>query len=122
VEDHCAALDFVLERGEDGEVYNIGGGNERENIEVTRLILSLLGKPESLIRHVEDRTGHDRRYSVDCAKLHRLGWRPQREFEEALAATVKWYLDNEWWWRKIKSGEFAEYYRRQYGDRATLSR
>lgn len=122
VEDHCAAIDFVLERGEDGEIYNIGGGNERENIEVTRLILSLLGKPESLIRHVEDRAGHDRRYSLDCAKLHRLGWRPCYPFDEALAATVNWYQDNEGWWRRIKSGEFVEYYRRQYDGRMELTR
>ncbi|NCO41670.1 MAG: dTDP-glucose 4,6-dehydratase [Armatimonadetes bacterium CG_4_10_14_3_um_filter_66_18] len=120
VEDHCAGIDFVLEHGLDGEVYNVGGGNERENLGVTRLILGLVGKPESLLRHVEDRAGHDRRYSLDCGKLHRLGWQPARRFEDALAETVQWYRANEWWWRKIKSGAFAEYYQRQYGDRKVL--
>jgi len=119
VEDHCAGIDFVLANGEDGETYNLGGDNERENLDVTHQILKLLGKPESLIRHVEDRAGHDRRYSLDSTKMHQLGWRPKHAFEDALATTVDWYRNNEWWWRKIKSGEFAEYYRKQYGHRKT---
>jgi dTDP-glucose 4,6-dehydratase len=117
VEDHCAGIDLVLHRAKAGEIYNLGGGNERHNIDVTRLILRLLGKPESLIRPVADRPGHDRRYALDCAKLHALGWRPARDFETAMAETVNWYRQNEWWWRPIKSGEFKEYYRRQYGER-----
>jgi len=115
--DHCEAIDVVLHKGALGEIYNIGAGNELTNIELTRLILKLLGKPESLIRHVKDRPGHDRRYSLDCAKLKALGWRPRHRFEEALAETVRWYVENEWWWRKIKSGEYWEYYRRQYEGR-----
>jgi dTDP-glucose 4,6-dehydratase len=114
VEDHCAAIAFLLECGEPGEIYNVGGGNERTNVEVTRLILKALGKGEDLIRYIGDRPGHDRRYSLDCSKLHALGWKPQHTFEEALERTVKWYQANEWWWRPIKSGEFWEYYRRNY--------
>ena len=117
VEDHAAGIDAVLHHGEPGHIYNIGGDNERHNIDVTRLILKALGKPESLIRHVEDRPGHDRRYALDCAKAHRLGWKPQYTFEEALAATVEWYRRNEWWWRKIKTGEYLEYYKAQYAER-----
>ena len=117
VEDHCAGIDLVLHRGEPGEVYNLGGGNERHNLEVTRLILKLLGKPESLIKRVADRPGHDRRYALDCAKINALGWKPARDFESAMAETVSWYAKNEWWWRPIKSGEFKEYYQRQYGER-----
>ncbi len=117
VEDHCAAIEHVFSEGEPGSVYNIGGGNERENIEVARRILSCLGKPESLIRHVTDRPGHDRRYAVDCSRLRRLGWQPTVSFEEGLRKTVEWYQANEPWWRPIKSGEFREYYERQYGRR-----
>jgi dTDP-glucose 4,6-dehydratase len=117
VEDHCAGIDLVLHRGPAGEVYNLGGGNERHNIDVTRLILRLLGKPESLIRPVADRPGHDRRYALDCAKLQALGWQPARDFETAVAETVDWYRQNEWWWRPIKSGEFKAYYEQQYGQR-----
>ncbi|MCS6860637.1 MAG: dTDP-glucose 4,6-dehydratase [Abditibacteriales bacterium] len=115
VEDHCAAIAFLLERGQPGDIYNVGGGNERTNIEVTRLILKLLGKGEELIRFIGDRPGHDRRYALDCSKLHALGWQPQHTFEDALARTVRWYQENEWWWRPIKSGEFWEYYRQNYG-------
>jgi dTDP-glucose 4,6-dehydratase len=117
VEDHCAGIDLALHRGPAGEVYNLGGGNERHNIDVTRLILRLLGKPESLIRLVADRPGHDRRYALDCAKLQALGWQPARDFETAVAETVDWYRQNEWWWRPIKSGEFKAYYEQQYGQR-----
>ncbi len=117
VEDHCAAIDLVLHHGQAGEVYNVGGGNERHNIELTRLILQRLGKPETLIKRVTDRPGHDRRYALDCAKLHALGWQPAHDFDSAVAATVAWYQQNEWWWRPIKSGEFRAYYLKQYGER-----
>ncbi|MCZ7542423.1 MAG: dTDP-glucose 4,6-dehydratase [Anaerolineae bacterium] len=117
VDDHAAGIDRVLHDGLPGEVYNVGGDNERHNIDVTRLILKLLSKPESLIRHVEDRPGHDRRYALDCTKAHRLGWKPQHTFEEALAETVEWYRRNEWWWRKIKTGAYLEYYKAQYAQR-----
>jgi len=119
--DHCEAIDVVLHKGTPGEIYNIGAGNELPNIELTRLILKLLGKPESLIRYVKDRPGHDRRYSLDCTKIRALGWRPRHRFEEALAETVRWYVENQWWWRKIKSGEYAEYYQRMYGEREVSS-
>ena len=117
--DHCRAIDLVIERGEAGQVYNIGGGNEVANIDLTRRILGLLGRPESLIRPVADRPGHDRRYSLDTAKLRALGWRPQADFASGVAETVDWYRQNEWWWRPIKQGDpaFKEYYARQYGGR-----
>src|SRR6185436_15288147 len=117
VEDHCAGIDLVLHRGESGEVYNLGGSNERHNIDVTHLILKLLDKPKFLIKPVADRPGHDRRYALDCAKLKALGWTPSRDFETAMAETVEWYSKNEWWWRPIKSGEFKAYYAKQYGER-----
>ena len=117
VEDHCAGIDLVLHRGAEGGVYNLGGGNERHNIDVTRLILRLLGKPESLIRRVMDRPGHDRRYALDCARIAALGWKPARDFESAMAETVAWYRQNELWWRPIKSGDFRAYYVQQYGER-----
>jgi dTDP-glucose 4,6-dehydratase len=113
--DHCAALDLLLHKGAEGEVYNVGGGVELENLALTRRILALCGKPESLIRPVTDRPGHDRRYAVDSSKLHALGWAPAHRFEDALGATVAWYRANETWWRPIKSGEFRSYYARQYG-------
>ena len=118
--DHCEGIDIVLHRGQPGEVYNVGGGNERTNIEVALEILRLLGKPSSLIRHVADRPGHDRRYSLDCTRLRSLGWAPRHSFSEALADTVRWYAENQWWWRKIKSGEYLEYYRRNYAHRLQL--
>ncbi len=117
VEDHCAAIDHVLREGAPGETYNIGGGDERENVEVTRLILKLTDKDESLIRHVTDRPGHDRRYSLDSTKLRALGWAPARSFDEGLAATVEWYRQNRGWWEPIKSGEYREYYEQQYASR-----
>ncbi len=117
VVDHCAAIDLVLHKGEVGQVYNVGAGNERQNIEVARLILRLLGKPESLIRPVADRPAHDRRYSLDTSRLRALGWAPRYPFEAALAETVRWYRANEGWWRPLKQGEFAEFYRRNYGHR-----
>ena len=115
VEDNCAAIDQVLRKGGDGEVYNIGGGTEVENISLTGRILALSGKPETLIQPVTDRPGHDRRYSLDCAKVRALGWAPRRSFEDALRATVEWYREHQDWWRPLKSGEFRAYYERQYG-------
>ena len=119
VDDHCAAIDFLIERGTNCEVYNVGGGNERENGDITRKILQILGKSESLIKPVADRQGHDRRYSLDTKKLERLGFRSETNFDEALQSTVRWYVDNQPWWRTIKerSAEFREYYQRQYGAR-----
>jgi dTDP-glucose 4,6-dehydratase len=115
--DHCDAIDLVLQKGQVGEIYNVGTGTEMHNIDMTHLVLQLLGKPESLIRHVTDRPGHDRRYALNVLKICGLGWEPAHTCEEAIAATVRWYVDNEWWWRKIKSGEYREYYQRQYGQR-----
>jgi dTDP-glucose 4,6-dehydratase len=117
VDDHCDALQVVLARGEPGGTYNIGGGNELTNLELTRTILELMGKPMSLVRSVPDRAGHDRRYSVDTSRLRGLGWVPAHSFTDALGLTVEWYLEREDWWRPLKSGEYLEYYRRQYGDR-----
>jgi dTDP-glucose 4,6-dehydratase len=114
VEDHCAAIRLILDRGADGEVYNVGGGNPRTNLELTHRILELLDRPADLIRNVPDRPGHDRRYSVDCTKLHRLGWQPRHALDDALAATVGWYRDHPEWWRPLKGGEYLDYYRRQY--------
>jgi len=117
VMDHVQGIDLVLTRGEVGEAYNLGGENERHNIDVVRMMLAILGKPESLIRHVADRPGHDRRYALDTGKARALGWAPRSDFEAALRETVDWYVHNAWWWRKIKSGEFKEFYRRQYAER-----
>ena len=115
--DNCAAIDLVLRRGRDGEVYNIGGGHEVANLAITREILRLLGKPESLIQAVTDRPGHDRRYALDSTKVAQLGWAPRHPFAAALAATVRWYREHEAWWQPLKSGEFRAYYERQYGQR-----
>jgi dTDP-glucose 4,6-dehydratase len=119
VEDHCAAVDFLIEHGTNSETYNIGGGNERENRQITHRILQLLGKPESLIKRVADRVGHDRRYSVDTTKLERLGFKMTTDFDEALERTVQWYVANEPWWRAIKerSAEYKAYYEKQYAGR-----
>jgi len=119
VEDHCAAVDFLIEHGTNSETYNIGGGNERENREITHRILQLLGKPESLIKRVADRVGHDRRYSVDTTKLERLGFKMTTDFDAALERTVQWYAANEPWWRAIKerSAEYKAYYEKQYAGR-----
>ncbi len=115
--DHCEGIDAVLHQGVAGETYNVGSGVETRNIDMARLMLKLLGKPESLIRHVTDRPGHDRRYSLDCSKVHALGWSTRNTFEQALEKTVRWYVDNQWWWRKIKSGAYMEYYKKWYGER-----
>jgi len=114
VEDHCNAIYFLLNNGKKGEVYNIGGGNEMQNIEITNLILRSLNKPDKLLRYVKDRQGHDRRYSLNCEKIAQLGWVPIEDFKPALTKTIEWYLSNENWWRIIKSGEFKDYYKAQY--------
>jgi dTDP-glucose 4,6-dehydratase len=115
--DNCAAIDLVLRRGRDGEVYNVGGGHEVENVVLTHEILRLTGKSETLIRRVSDRPGHDRRYSVDSTKIRRLGWTPRHPFAAALETTVRWYREHEAWWRPLKSGEFRSWYARQYANR-----
>jgi len=119
--DHCEAIDLVLHRGEIGEIYNVGTGTEMRNIDMARLILKLLNKPESLIQPVRDRPGHDRRYAMDISKMRRLGWEPAHSCEEAIEKTVRWYVDNEWWWRPIKSGRrYQEYYDLQYSGRELI--
>jgi dTDP-glucose 4,6-dehydratase len=117
--DHCRGIDVVIANGIDGEVYNIGGGNEVKNVDLTHRILQLLDKPVSLIKPVQDRQGHDRRYALDTAKLRGLGWEPQVAFDAGLADTVDWYCQNQWWWRPIKERDpdFKAYYEAQYGRR-----
>jgi dTDP-glucose 4,6-dehydratase len=115
--DHCQGIDLVLHRGQPGEVYNLGTGSETENVVMAHAILDILGKPYSLLRHVTDRPGHDRRYSLNVDKIRALGWTSRHSFQEAIEKTVRWYVDNEWWWRKIKSGEYRDYYKRWYGQR-----
>jgi dTDP-glucose 4,6-dehydratase len=112
--DNCAAIDLVLRKGKDGEIYNIGGSHEVENVVLTRQVLHLLGKPESLIAPVADRPGHDRRYALDSGKVRALGWKPAHAFGAALEATVSWYKGHEAWWKPIKSGAFRAYYEKQY--------
>ena len=119
--DHCEAIDVILHKGQPGQIYNVGTGVETYNIDMAQLILELLGKPKSLIQHVTDRPGHDRRYSLNCDKLTALGWRSAHTFQQALEKTVQWYVDNDWWWRKIKSGDYyRDYYERNYGQREVL--
>ena len=117
--DHCEGIDVVLHKGEPGTAYNLGGGNERTNIEITKIILNALGKPESLINYVADRPGHDRRYSLDCTLTRKLGWSPRHGFEDALKSTIEWYVSNEAWWRKIKEhqAEYRAFTERWYADR-----
>jgi dTDP-glucose 4,6-dehydratase len=119
VDDHCAAIDFLIERGTNSETYNIGGGNERENREITQRILEITGKPETLIKKVADRVGHDRRYSISSRKIEDLGFRFTASFDDALEATVKWYIEHEGWWRAIKerSAEYRAFHEKQYGNR-----
>lgn len=114
VQDHCDAIDFVLHNGIDGEVYNIGSKNEKNNLEITDLILKGLDKPKNLVKYVKDRPGHDRRYSLNCDKISALGWDPNYTFETAIESTIAWYRDNDWWWKKIKSGEYLKYYKEHY--------
>ena len=116
VMDNCEAIDVVLHKGQEGEVYNIGGGNERTNVEITGIILRETGKPKDLIKHVKDRLGHDRRYSIDSSKLRTLGFENKYSFEEAMIDTVRWYRENEWWWRKVKSEDFKKFYKKAYGE------
>ena len=121
VEDHCRAIDLILQKGRVGEVYNIGGHNERANIDVVKTILKELGKPEDLIEHVTDRKGHDRRYAIDPTKIHtELGWEPETKFEDGIKKTVKWYLEHRDWWIGIISGDYQTYYERMYDKRAIL--
>jgi dTDP-glucose 4,6-dehydratase len=121
VEDHCAGIETVLREGRPGEIYNVGGDNERFNIDVAEKLLELTGADRSLLRRVDDRPGHDRRYSLDTAKLRGLGWKPETPFDEGLRTTVDWYRENRAWWEPIKSGEYREYYERQYGARLSTS-
>lgn len=116
-EDHCDAVEFLTRKGELGESYNIGTGDEKQNIEITKLILQNLGLEDSRIEYVKDRPGHDQRYSLDSSKLRALGWKPQYLFDEALKQTIEWYKNNEEWWERIKSGQYLEYYKKQYATR-----
>lgn len=118
VEDHCQAIDLIIHKGREGEIYNIGGHNERTNLQVVKAILKELGKPESLISYVKDRPGHDRRYAINPAKIEKeLGWNPTYKFEEGIKVTVKWYLENQDWWKNIISGDYQKYYEKMYGNR-----
>lgn len=118
VEDHCRAIDMILENGKVGEVYNIGGHNERSNLDVVKTILKQLGKPESLITFVGDRKGHDLRYAINPSKIHgELGWMPETKFDDGICQTIDWYLNNESWWKNIISGDYMEYYEKMYGNR-----
>ncbi len=118
VKDHCSAIDLVMRKGQVGEVYNVGGHNEKTNLEVVETILQQLGKPESLITYVTDRPGHDMRYAIDPTKIHReLGWLPETKFEDGIKMTIQWYLDNKEWWQNILSGEYQNYFEKMYGER-----
>jgi len=117
VDDHVTGIDVALHKGEAGEAYNVAGENQQHNIDIVNRMLALLNKPESLIKHVPDREGHDRRYAMNCEKLRALGWERQHTFDSALEATVNWYQQNEWWWRDIKTGDYLEFYKQQYADR-----
>ena len=118
VEDHCSAIDLVMRKGRVGEIYNIGGHNERSNLEVVKTILRELGKPESLIHYVTDRPGHDMRYAIDPTKIHNeLGWLPETKFDDGIKKTIRWYLDNKKWWQDILAGDYQTYYERMYKDR-----
>ena len=117
VDDHALGVATALLKGEPGQAYNIAGEYQERNINITHRILSLLDKPDSLIKHVPDREGHDLRYAMHCDKLKTLGWERQFDFDSAVEATARWYQENEWWWRKIKTGEYLEYYKRQYSAR-----
>ena len=118
VEDHCKAIDLIMRNAEPGEVYNVGGHNEMRNIDIVKLILKYLDKPESLITYVTDRKGHDLRYAIDPAKIHEdLGWLPETTFDKGIQKTIKWYLENQSWWEPIISGEYRDYYEKMYGNR-----
>ena len=118
VEDHCKAIDLIIHKGRVGEVYNVGGHNEKQNIEIVKIICKELGKPESLITHVGDRKGHDMRYAIDPTKIHNeLGWLPETKFEDGIKKTIQWYLENQEWWQTIISGKYQNYYEKMYGNR-----
>ena len=118
MEDHCKAIDLIIHKGREGEVYNVGGHNEKQNIEIVKIICKELGKPESLIAYVGDRKGHDRRYAIDPAKIHEeLGWLPETKFEDGIKKTIQWSLENREWWETIVSGEYQNYYEKMYGNR-----
>ena len=121
VEDHCKAIDLIIHNGRVGEVYNVGGHNEKTNIEIVKIICKELGKPESLITHVADRKGHDMRYAIDPTKIHNeLGWLPETKFEDGIKKTIKWYLENKEWWETIISGEYQNYYEKMYAHREEI--
>ncbi len=116
VEDHCSAIDLIIRQGREGEAYNVGGHNEKSNLDVVKIILKALGKSEDLITFVKDRPGHDRRYAIDQTKIHNeLGWLPRTKFENGIAKTIEWYLANKDWWQEIISGEYQKYYEKMYG-------
>ena len=118
VEDHCSAIDLIIHNGRIGEVYNIGGHNERTNLEVVKTIIRVLGKDESLISYVKDRAGHDLRYAIDPTKIHtELGWLPATPFDEGIKKTIQWYLDNAIWWQNVISGVYQDYYEKMYGEK-----
>ena len=118
--DHCEAVQLVVEKGEKGQIYNVGTGHTLPNIKLTDTILEVMGKPKSLIRRVEDRPGHDRRYCVDSSKIRRLGWQPRYDFDDAVRETIRWYVEHLEWWKPLKSGEYLAYYKEQYGRRKVL--
>lgn len=121
VEDHCRAIDLIIRKANVGEVYNIGGHNEMRNIDIVKIILKELGKPESLIQHVTDRKGHDQRYAIDPAKIHKdLGWLPETKFADGIKKTIKWYLDNQDWWKDIIAGDYQNYYEEMYGKKKVI--
>ncbi len=118
VEDHCSAIDLIIRQGRAGEVYNVGGHNEKSNLDVVKIILKALGKSEDLITFVKDRPGHDRRYAIDPTKIHNeFGWLPQTKFEDGIVKTIEWYLANKDWWQEIISGEYQKYYEKMYKNR-----
>jgi len=117
VTDHCLAIDFLLQQGKVGEVYNIGSGVEKRNIQITKLIIGELGLSAEMIEKVQDRLGHDLRYALNCHKLNKLGFRPEYKFDDAIRETIRWYKNNDWWWRPLKSGQYLEYYKKQYNQR-----
>lgn len=118
VEDHCKAIDMIIRNGRDGEIYNIGGHNERANIDVVKTILKEVGKGEELIKYVKDRAGHDLRYAINPQKIHdELGWKPETLFDEGIKKTIRWYLDNEDWWKNIVNGEYQKYYEKMYSNK-----
>lgn len=122
VKDHCIAIDLIIRKGTAGEIYNIGGHNEKTNLEVVKTVLAGLGKTEEFIDYVTDRPGHDRRYAIDPTKIHNeLGWLPETTFEEGIKKTIKWYLDNRSWWENIINGDYQNYYQKMYGNRESIS-